>query len=77
MTDKYNREKNTCDICGITKEENEKKLITGVKLTYQERMNSSFLLGHNGEVWCPICFKEKELQELFDLMDKREGLVKA
>jgi hypothetical protein len=72
MTDKYNREKDTCDICGITKKDNEKRFISSKYGTYQERMESSFLLGHNGEVWCPYCFKEKELNELFDLMDRRE-----
>ena len=75
----YNFEKNTCDICGITKEENLKKYIPDgyITATRDIRMEASFHLGHSGEVWCPSCFREKELQEIFDLMDKRENENKS
>jgi len=70
----HNFDKNTCDVCGITKEENEKnyKEETPHLTNYQNKMKASFRLGFNEEVWCPKCYKEIELEKLFVLMDKRE-----
>lgn len=69
----YNFDKNTCDRCGITKEEARKHPVdTGIN-HYLYRYTTSFSLGHNGEVWCARCHKEIELERLFALMDAREG----
>lgn len=59
----YNFKKDTCDICGVKEEK--------VKFEYQ-RTQPSFRLGIDGEVWCGKCHQEKELKELFELMDKKE-----
>lgn len=71
----YNFDKNTCDRCGITKEENEKnyKDRNPFLSNYENRMTTSFHLGFNEEVWCPGCHGELELEKLFALMDKREA----
>jgi hypothetical protein len=61
----YNFDKNTCDRCRITKE-------ACLKKHNYDRHAASFSLGHNGEVTCPECHKELELENLFALMDKRE-----
>jgi len=60
----YNFKKKTCDICGVREEK--------VKFDFL-RKQESFLLGYNGEVWCAKCHKEKELKDLFKLMDIRDA----
>jgi len=63
----YNFDKHTCDVCGC---EEPSRRRCG---TYQEQMADSFRLGYGGEVWCAKCHKEKELTELFALMDARDA----
>jgi hypothetical protein len=60
----YNLEKDTCDACGVKRE-------PPPRFEYL-RKQPSFRLGHNGEVWCDTCYRERELESLFKLMDKRE-----
>ena len=71
----YNFEKNTCDRCGITKEEAKKRPVrTGINHpTYA--WTTSFSLDDKGGVWCAACAREMELKSLFDLMDKKFGKV--
>lgn len=68
----YNFDKNICDRCGITEEEAKKYPVdTGIN-HYNYRYSTSFYLGINNEVLCAKCHKEKELEDLFALMDKRD-----
>lgn len=59
----YNFDKNTCDECRISKEEIHKRV--DCAMTYAEKMHKcSFVLGQDGSVLCPDCFKEKALKEI-------------
>lgn len=74
----YNFEKQTCDICGITKKERDKLPPLHVNINHPEyQWTKSFKLGYNGEVWCPECHKEKKLELLFKIMDEREKRIKS
>ena len=67
----YNFDKHTCDVCGCEKPPRRRYG------TYQEQMTDLFRLGYGGEVWCAKCHKEKELKELFALMDARDAKLAA
>jgi hypothetical protein len=59
----YNFDKNTCDICNITKED----LLARINcvMSYAEKMQAgSFNLGQNGSVLCPDCHKENLLKKI-------------
>jgi hypothetical protein len=67
----YNFEKNTCDRCGITKEEAKKHPVeTGIDHP-QYRLSTSFNLSLGGGVHCEKCHRESELEKLFTAMDAR------
>lgn len=69
----YNFNKHTCDNCGIKEEEYDKKH----PFTYGPGRDelASFRLNYNtGGVLCGECHKEKSLQRLFKLMDKRDKI---
>lgn len=71
----YNFDKNTCDRCGVFKEEARgiyEELSNG-----ERRFTKSFSLGNNEEVHCAPCHKEKELESLFSLMDRKFGVKSA
>ena len=66
----YNYDKKNCDRCGISKEKRKTlpAFDTGINHpTY--RYSTSFYLGFDGDVMCPECHKETELEKLFNLMD--------
>lgn len=64
----YNFDKDTCDCCGA-----KQKPVTPVYTDRGVTYPGSFRLGHNGEVWCEKCFKEKELRDLFAMMDRADA----
>ncbi len=66
----YNFDKETCDRCGIHKD-NAPTVDTGINHP-QYRYSNSFYLNTNGRVLCTKCHKEEELESLFKLMDKRD-----
>lgn len=68
--DNYNFEKDTCDDCGITKEEAKKYPVnTGINHP-DYRTTTSFSLSNNGGVWCARCHRERELRLLMAAMDR-------
>lgn len=71
----YNFDKNTCDRCGVSKEQ--AKGIYEELSNGERRYTKSFSLGNNGEVHCAPCHKEKELESLFNLMDRKFGEMKS
>jgi len=59
----YNFDKDTCDICNITKDDLLKRI--NCAMTYVERMQlGSFNLGLDGSVMCPDCHKENLLKSI-------------
>lgn len=71
----YDFDKNTCDRCGITKEEAKKHPVdTGIDHPFY-RYTTSFSLGHNGEAWCARCARERALEQLFAAMDRAEKRI--
>lgn len=57
----YNFDKNTCDKCGISKED----IKTSTFKSYQDKMlTESFRLGQDGSVLCPDCHKENQLKSI-------------
>ena len=69
----YNFKKETCDVCGISKEKRKNMPPMQTGINHPEYcLTTSFKLGFDGSVLCPECSKEKQLKELFDLMDRRE-----
>ena len=70
----YNTDDNApCDECGITSKEADKRRV-GADYTRAgiTKFETSFRLGYDGSVLCAKCYKEKSLEKLFTLMDKRE-----
>ncbi len=67
----YNFDKNTCDKCGIDKDEAKKHPVdTGINHP-EYRYSTSFYLSINGGVLCAKCHREEELKSLFNLMDAK------
>lgn len=65
----YNFDKDTCDRCGITKEEAKKHPVaTGIDHP-EYKTTTSFYLSYDGGVLCARCHRESELESLFKLMD--------
>jgi len=72
MAYNYNFDKNTCDNCGITKEEAKNRPVaTGINHP-DYAYTTSFYLGHNGEVNCAACHRENELKLCFEAMDRHD-----
>lgn len=71
----YNWEKQTCDDCGISKEEAKKRppTPTGIKHPVYSH-STSFRLGLNGDVRCAACHRENELKQLFAQIDARKKI---
>jgi hypothetical protein len=68
----YNFNKKTCDRCGITEEEAKKYPVeTGINHPFYNK-TTSFFLGIDGSVTCARCHGEKELEDLFRVLDKKE-----
>jgi len=67
----YNFDKSTCDRCGITKEEHNKRYPWSPH-HWNRHKHASFSLGYDGSVLCGLCASEKQLEELFAIMDARE-----
>ena len=59
----YNFTKTTCDTCG-KKEVKDRN--------WRQHPDQCFRLGNNGSVLCGACHREKELADLFRLMDARD-----
>ena len=73
----YNFKKNTCDKCGIDKEEAKKYPIdTGINHP-QYRYSTSFHLGLNGSVLCAKCNREEEIRLVFAAMDAADARRKV
>lgn len=69
----YNKKKDTCDICGITKEKAKKHPIkTGIDHP-DYAYTTSFSLSYDGGVYCAKCNRERELEKLFKSMDAYEA----
>lgn len=66
----YNYNKDTCDICNVTKKEYHEKHGTPSYFD-KENMWKSFQLDTKGGVLCGHCHKEKQLESLFNLMDRK------
>lgn len=66
----YNFDKNTCDKCGITKEE-AKKFPVATGINHPEyRTTTSFSLSQDGGVLCARCNREAEIKSCMDAMDR-------
>lgn len=75
--DQYNFDKETCDRCGITKQEAKKHPVdTGINHP-QYRFTTSFYLGNRGQVNCAACHREMELETLFAAMDRIDAKRKT
>ena len=70
-----NFDKNTCDRCGITKEKHDIKYPWS-PYAWARHKYASFRLGQDGSVLCGLCASEKQLEELFALMDARDKKFK-
>lgn len=65
----YNFDKDTCDRCGMTKEEAKNHPVDMGIECYPFRYSTRFYLSIDGGVLCAGCHKETELEKLFKLMD--------
>jgi len=64
-----------CCVCGITDKERDKlpPMPTGINHPVYCKTTSFYESNVKPKkFWCPECHKEKELKELFELMDKRD-----
>ncbi len=71
----YNFEKDTCDLCGITKKAAKTRPVsTGINHP-EYGTTTSFSLGYDSSVLCAACHKERELSNLLTLFECKSGLV--
>lgn len=64
-----------CDKCGIGEKDYD-KIHPWSNWNYNRDPLASFRLSTNGGVLCGACHKEKELEDLFKLMDARDEKIK-
>jgi hypothetical protein len=70
----YNFTKNTCDRCGVTKEEAQTRPPVDTGIDHPDyRYTKSFSLSLGGGVHCAACAREAELERLFAAMDRRDA----
>jgi hypothetical protein len=68
----YNKEKDTCDRCGITKEAAKNHPVkTGINHP-DYATTTSFYLSWDGGVTCARCHRELEIRKIFKAMDKED-----
>lgn len=69
----YNFDKDTCDLCGITKEKaKEIPVLTGIDHP-KYKYSTSFYYSFTGEVLCAQCHRGKEIGQVIDKIGNKSG----